>query len=84
MRRVKESYAMSSSKQGPINPDQVYTPESAAKELGVTARWLKDRLIKTGDMPVARCGRLIAFSGLALRQWVERNEDYWSDDDDLE
>lgn len=62
--------------QEPINLSQVYTPETAANDLGVTARWIREQLINTGELPCVRRGRLICFTGTALRQWVERNADY--------
>lgn len=62
----------------PISPDFVYTPETAADSLGVTPRWIRDKLINTGKIPIVREGQRCVFTGRAILQWVEENAEFVS------
>lgn len=58
---------------GELNPAHYYTPESAARALGMTKRWVLDNVLNSDEAEHRRKGDFIGIPGWVLAQWIERD-----------
>lgn len=58
---------------GELNPSHYYTPESAARALGMSKRWVLDNIIGSDEAEHRKKGDFIGIPGWVLAQWIERD-----------
>jgi hypothetical protein len=67
-------------KGGFVDPDLAYTLEGASQALGKSSRWIKEHLIKTRKIQVARCGDFVGIPGWVFIKWMTEILE-WDDPD---
>lgn len=70
---------------GEINPQNYYTPEAAARAMGMSKRWVLDNVVNSDEIPYRRKGDFICIPGWVLAQWVEgdlRTKSQWQTGDE--
>lgn len=58
---------------GPIQPDILYTLEQAARSLGVTPRYFREKLVVPEEVNFVPLGRTSVTMGWEIIRWAERN-----------